>query len=99
MRIFFSTYIIAFIFLADLLTVAPGLSTGMTFEGSKSIDNIKQDTPFAEKATLTVINLTDILSQDFDDLGDWEKDEDEAEKSTEKVQNMIYFLSLNVTQK
>ena len=33
----------------------------------------------------TVINLTDILTQDFDDLGDWDKDEEEEKDIPKEV--------------
>lgn len=73
----------------DMLTVAPGMSAGMTFEVTKTNPEaeLTKITPPTENVTPTVINLTDILTQDFDDLGDWDKDEEEEKDMPKEDKN------------
>ena len=70
-----------------MLTVASGMSAGMTFEVTKTNSEVELTniTPPTENAMPTVINLTDILTQDFDDLGDWDKDEEEEKDIPKEV--------------
>ena len=70
-----------------MLTVAPGMSAGMTFEVTKTNPEaeLTKIAPPTENAMPTVINLTDILTQDFDDLGDWDKDEEEEKDIPKEV--------------
>ncbi|XP_071154128.1 superkiller complex protein 2-like [Mytilus edulis] len=68
----------------DFLTVAPGMSSGMTFKTTNSKEESIPEMPTSEETTPTVINLTDILTQDFDDLGDWGKDEEEVKQDSKE---------------
>ena len=73
--------------LKDLLSVAPGMSTGMAFE-SKDRKTATQEI----KDAANIINLADILSHDFDDLDlGPDEDEDEDDKN-DKVIAMLKLL-------
>lgn len=61
------------------------MSSGMTFKTTNSKEESIPEEPTSEETTPTVINLTDILTQDFDDLGDWGKDEEEVKQDSKEV--------------